>query len=136
MADNLNSSLGMAEALVVGVSNLFVFISFAGSILWVFMLIDAVKRNFEKKDEKFVWLIVLIFGGSIGAIIYLLMVKLKGGFGNIQTQTQNTIPKNPDNNLGSFSEDKNNNLSSFSKNPDSSLNNDSKGSIYHPPKIG
>ena len=41
-----------------------------GMILWIFMLIDVTKREFKGKDEKLVWVLILVLTGVIGAIIY------------------------------------------------------------------
>ncbi len=46
-------------------------------IFWLFMLIDCVKRNFKEDSEKIVWVLVIIFTGIIGALIYYFVVKKK-----------------------------------------------------------
>ncbi len=46
-------------------------------ILWIFMLIDAIKRDFGSKSSKIVWIILLILTNWIGALIYLFAVKIK-----------------------------------------------------------
>ena len=48
-----------------------------GLIFWIAMIIDCVKRNFKKDSEKIVWILVLIFLGVLGAIIYYFVVKRK-----------------------------------------------------------
>jgi len=48
-----------------------------GLIFWIAMIIDCAKRNFKKDSEKIVWILVLIFLGVLGAIIYYFIVKRK-----------------------------------------------------------
>ena len=54
-----------------------------GLILWIWALIDLLKRNFQNPSDKTTWLIVLIVGIVIGlhwlaAIIYLIAGRKKG----------------------------------------------------------
>lgn len=51
---------------------------FGGMILWVFMLVDVVRREFPKKDDKMVWVLILAFTGAIGAIIYYFVGRKQG----------------------------------------------------------
>ena len=48
-----------------------------GLIFWIAMIIDCTKRNFKKDSEKIVWILVLIFLGILGAVIYYFVVKRK-----------------------------------------------------------
>ena len=50
-----------------------------GSVaLWVWMLIDAVKReNYKKEDERTTWILIIALTGAIGAVIYYFAVKRK-----------------------------------------------------------
>ena len=48
-----------------------------GLIFWIAMIIDCAKRNFKKDSEKIVWILVLIFLGILGAVIYYFVVKRK-----------------------------------------------------------
>jgi hypothetical protein len=45
------------------------------SAFWIWMIIDCAKRNFKKDNDKIVWILILIFTGVIGAIIYYFVVK-------------------------------------------------------------
>ena len=56
--------------------------SIAGMVLWVIMLIDAARR--EDKDfpdkgdnQKMIWILVLVLGGWIGAVVYYFLVYKK-----------------------------------------------------------
>lgn len=51
--------------------------SVAGFVFWIMMLIDAAQRDFPKPDDKTLWVLVVIFAGVIGAILYYFMVKKK-----------------------------------------------------------
>lgn len=58
---------------------LFMIIMFAFAIgvfvLWLLMLIDAIKRQFPNENDKLLWVLVIIFAGWIGALIYYFVVK-------------------------------------------------------------
>mgnify|MGYP003739121667 FL=1 len=49
-----------------------------GGILWIFMLIDVMKRDFVRSDDKTLWILVLVFAGVIGAIIYYYYGRQQG----------------------------------------------------------
>ncbi len=51
-------------------------------VFWLWMLIDCLKRPDEKfavggNYAKLIWIIVIIFAGFIGALIYFLFIKEK-----------------------------------------------------------
>ena len=46
-------------------------------VFWIWMLVDCIKRDFKKEDEKIIWLLVIILVQVIGAIIYYFVVKRK-----------------------------------------------------------
>ena len=52
-------------------------IAILGTILWLWVLIDCVKRTFKSDTEKLVWVLVLILLGLLGAVIYYFVVKVK-----------------------------------------------------------
>jgi len=55
----------------------FFIIGIAGLVFWIMMLVDCIKRNFEKPNEKIIWLLVIIFCSILGAVIYWFVVKNK-----------------------------------------------------------
>lgn len=44
-------------------------------VFWIWMLIDCIQRNFRNKGEKIIWVVVIIFTGWIGALVYLIAVR-------------------------------------------------------------
>lgn len=59
------------SSLVNGIGILcFILICF---IVQIIALIDALRANFRKENDKLIWVLVIIFLGIVGAIIYLLM---------------------------------------------------------------
>ena len=51
-----------------------IIVAIIAGIFWLWMLIDCAKRNF---DSKLVWILLLIFTGTLGAILYFFLVKRK-----------------------------------------------------------
>ena len=49
----------------------------AGFVLWILMIVDIINRDFEKEDDKIMWIIVVALTGIVGSIIYYVMVKRK-----------------------------------------------------------
>ena len=50
-------------------------------VFWLWMIIDCARRNFKNMAEKIVWLLITILGGWIGALIYLLVVRVSNPAG-------------------------------------------------------
>ena len=74
---NIELFFGLLNLIFVLIS-LLIFAAMIGCfVFWILMLIDAIKRDFPKDDDKLLWVLVLIFAGFIGAIIYYFMVKKK-----------------------------------------------------------
>ena len=68
---------------MIGVSEIFLIIFvFVFLLLWVGMLVDCLKRDDDKfafggKYAKPIWILVIIFTGLIGALIYYFMIKIR-----------------------------------------------------------
>lgn len=45
-----------------------------GTIFWVFMLIDCIKRD-SLGDNKIIWILVIVFASLLGALIYYFVIK-------------------------------------------------------------
>ena len=43
-----------------------------GSIIWIFALLDVIKREFETQNQKIIWMLVVLLGSSVGAIVYYI----------------------------------------------------------------
>jgi prolipoprotein diacylglyceryltransferase len=46
-------------------------------VFWILMLVDVVKRDFKKEDDKTMWVLIIVLTGIIGALIYYFMIKRK-----------------------------------------------------------
>lgn len=49
-----------------------------GFIIWVWALIDVIRRQFTNQNDKILWLVITIVLGTLGAIIYLIAGRGKG----------------------------------------------------------
>jgi prolipoprotein diacylglyceryltransferase len=54
----------------------------AGLVLWIMMIVDVAQREDkdfpgESKDQKTMWVLIIVLGGMIGAFIYYLLVYQK-----------------------------------------------------------
>lgn len=68
--------LGVTLGISVG---FFVLLIILCSILWLWLLIDCIKREFSNPNDKIMWILLFIFTQTIGALIYYLVVKRKRG---------------------------------------------------------
>ncbi len=60
----------------VGIGLLFfAAIMIATFVFWIMMIVDVIKRDFKKSEEKIVWLLIILFFHFIGALVYYFMVK-------------------------------------------------------------
>lgn len=63
---------------VLGIFLLFtIIVSIFLFLFWILMIIDCAKRKFKEDSERIVWILVLIFTGIIGALVYYFAVKNK-----------------------------------------------------------
>lgn len=46
-----------------------------GAAFWFWMLIDCVTRKFKKNTTKVIWVLVIVFGNIVGALVYFFFVK-------------------------------------------------------------
>ncbi len=61
---------------VLGAVTLFgVLLALAVMAFWIWMIVDAAGRNFKNKTEKIIWLLVIAFGGWVGALIYYVVIR-------------------------------------------------------------
>lgn len=52
-------------------------LSLASIVLWIWMLVDVAQRKFENENDRLLWLLIVILGGGIGALIYYFVIKRK-----------------------------------------------------------
>ena len=60
--------VGGGLILIFGIIGILIF------VFWLWMLIDCLRRKFK---DKLLWVLVIIFAGIIGAILYYFLVKRK-----------------------------------------------------------
>ncbi len=68
-----SAGAGLAIFMIVLFILLFA-VGILGTIFWIWMLVDCAKREF---DSKVAWILILVFTGVIGAILYYFIVKKK-----------------------------------------------------------
>lgn len=56
---------------------MFALIGILAVVFWIWMLIDCARRNFEG-SEKVVWILIIIFLGILGALVYFFVGRKKG----------------------------------------------------------
>ena len=56
---------------------LFAIIGLAAFAFWLWMLIDVIKKCPSAENKKLIWVLVVIFAGIIGAIIYYFVQRPK-----------------------------------------------------------
>lgn len=49
-----------------------------GAVIWIWALVDVIRRQFTNPNDKTLWLIIVILLGWIGGIIYLIVGRKKG----------------------------------------------------------
>ena len=45
-------------------------------VFWIWMIIDCARRHFKNSVEKIVWLVVVVLLGWLGALAYLLVIRM------------------------------------------------------------
>jgi len=68
------------ESLIFGSVLLMLFagiLSLLAFIFWIMMLIDSIQRKYKNKDEKIIWILVIILTYLVGALVYYFVVKRK-----------------------------------------------------------
>jgi hypothetical protein len=48
------------------------------SIFWIVELVDAIRRQFDEPNLKVVWVLVILFGHFLGALLYYAIGKKQG----------------------------------------------------------
>jgi len=71
------AAAGGLAALAVGMTIFWVVIGGLSFVLWLWALIDVIRRNFTNPNDKILWL-VLILLVPLGALIYLIVGRKNG----------------------------------------------------------
>ena len=45
-------------------------------VFWIWLIIDCAKRKFKNELEKIIWILIIIFTNWIGALAYLIVIKI------------------------------------------------------------
>ena len=53
---------------------LVIFVGLAITAAWIYTLIDIIQRDFDGENEQLLWVLVILFAGIIGSIIYYFVV--------------------------------------------------------------
>ena len=56
---------------------LLVIIPLLAGIFWVWMIVDCAQRTFKDKNDKIVWMLVILLINVAGALIYYFIIKRK-----------------------------------------------------------
>ncbi|PZM87345.1 MAG: hypothetical protein DLD55_01890 [candidate division SR1 bacterium] len=70
----LEQHFGSLVSVMLWVLAISAVVAFIGFIFWIVMLIDAIKHQ---KDNKAVWILVIVFGSVLGALIYFFVEKIE-----------------------------------------------------------
>lgn len=69
----LAQNAGDAAGWGIGMFLITVVLAIAAVVLWVWALVDAIRNPALDDTMRIVWVLVIVFTGFIGAIIYLLI---------------------------------------------------------------
>ncbi len=72
------AATAVAGTLVVGWIIFWVIFAGVGFILWLWALIDCIRRQFSNPNDKILWLVLIILIAWIGPILYLIIGRKKG----------------------------------------------------------
>lgn len=67
-----------AVGLGIGMIIFWVLFVGVGLVIWIWALIDVIRRQFTNSNDKTLWLIIVILLGWIGGIVYLIAGRKKG----------------------------------------------------------
>ncbi len=52
---------------------LFLAVAVGGTVFWIFMIIDCATKEPSQGNDKLIWILIIIFGSLIGALVYYLV---------------------------------------------------------------
>jgi NhaP-type Na+/H+ or K+/H+ antiporter len=59
-------------AALIGIGLLLALLVF---VFWVWMIIDCAQRKFKNDLEKIIWILVIVFGSWVGALVYFIVIR-------------------------------------------------------------
>ena len=74
---SFGSLLGIFVGFMVLLWFLWLAVMIGAVVFWIVMIVDVIQRKFPKKDDKTLWILIVVLAGVIGAIVYYFMVKRK-----------------------------------------------------------
>ena len=72
------AGVALGGLLLLGILAVFMLFGLACFAFWVWMLVDCCRREFNGDNDKLIWVLVLIFTGALGALIYLIAGRPSG----------------------------------------------------------
>lgn len=72
-----NTFIGWGIAGMMLMLLLFVILPVLIFTFWIAMIIDCAQRKFKNKEDKVIWILVIILTHIIGAVIYYMIIKRK-----------------------------------------------------------
>jgi hypothetical protein len=69
-----------AASLLPFVYSLIFILGIAGTIFWLVELVDVLRRQFADSTTKLIWVIVVLIGHFVGAVIYYFVGRSQGHF--------------------------------------------------------
>jgi len=45
-------------------------------IFWIWMIVDVAKRKFKNDVERVLWILIVVLGGWLGALIYFIIIRM------------------------------------------------------------
>ncbi|MFC1723060.1 PLDc N-terminal domain-containing protein [Nanoarchaeota archaeon] len=74
-ADDAALTIGLIGGIFFLIFIIFI-ISILSTIFWIWMIIDcATRSNFMQDNDKVIWILILVFTGFIGALVYYFAIK-------------------------------------------------------------
>ena len=95
----MNSSAAMSDGFVIGIILLygfFILLGLASLVFWIVEIVDVARRQFSEPNTKAIWLIVVILGHGIGAIVYYFAGRPNGWLPG-ETPRYTQVPPYPPN---------------------------------------
>ena len=94
----MNSSPDPGTGFLVGIFLLygfFILLGLASFVFWIVEIIDVARREFRDQNTKLIWLLVVILGHGIGAIVYYFAGRPQGWLPGQQPLASNYPPNYP-----------------------------------------